>query len=1086
MLFQATSISSNQSCTNKDNMKKKLRLGFDLRMLSLRERTSLLQNNQRESIINHTEQERAQKRLGDWRNSVAFKHQSVFQKRLDIDMLDEELLLNLFAMQQRNLEIPDVETPSWYCVFCESMKEDNLQFSHNFPLALKNKLEHSFVTLITPLVKHFYKELEIYTEQLQKKYEINPYSSEVSVSLLENLIDQLSEVINPTLVLELNVARLQGRLNGVTAQERFESFVQQLKILEVQEAMFQEYPVLAQQITIKAINWLAASKEFCQHMCQDWAAIAQQFGLPTSDKLTELICEAGDQHCRGHFVMITRFTSGTSIVYKPRSLVVDIHFQAMLDAINQCSHQQFKLIKILNFADHGWVEFIEHEPCKSSVEVTQFYQRLGGLAALLYVLRATDFHFENLIAAGQDPVLVDLETLFTPEIQHYRYFNKEAESLSDHSILSTGLLPGRDWSKGQTADIDVSGMGAVTDQVGPKHVPYWDKKNTDEMSLSYRHARISTDRHLPKVDNQVMDVQQFRDDFMKGFTQIYTLIQEHRDTWLAPNGLLAAFADNPIRFLARHTEFYAILLRQSFHPNLLRDTLDRDLFFDRLWMGVENEPSLYYLIHSEYAALQHGDIPFFTTTPNSCDVWEYDQPAIRNFFATNGFDLVRQRIQNLSQEDLERQLWLIQASFTTLKMGFDPSDMPTYTPTLTAQVVPPTRDLLLEHAKAIGDRLNKLAFKEPVGMNWLGLVITHDEHWNLAPIGMDLYDGLPGVSLFLFHLAKLTSDMRYARLGYAAMENLQAQLTKNAAKLTSIGGFNLWGGLIYSLAHLSVLLEDTSLCRQAESYLSYLPKLIKNDDMFDVISGAAGCLAGVLALYRLSGSEHALEIALLCGQRLLDMAKSMDQGIAWDSHLGQTPLAGFSHGAAGIAWALFELYKASGQECFKQAALNAVSYERTLYIHEAGNWLDLRKDREIRMMTGWCHGAPGIGLARLQMYHTLPEDSFRQEIAIAVDTTCKRGFGLNHSLCHGALGNLELLIQADKVFPSLDLQAHITQNLSSVLASICNHGWLCGVPFGLETPGLMTGLAGIGYQLLRLAAPQAVPCILTLRLPSEI
>ena len=33
---------------------------------------------------------------------------------------------------------------------------------------------------------------------------------------------------------------------------------------------------------------------------------------------------------------------------------------------------------------------------------------------MLYALEATDFHSENLIAAGEHPVLVDLESLFHP------------------------------------------------------------------------------------------------------------------------------------------------------------------------------------------------------------------------------------------------------------------------------------------------------------------------------------------------------------------------------------------------------------------------------------------------------------------------------------------------------------------------------------------------------------------------------------------------------------------------------------------------------------------------------------------------
>ena len=36
-------------------------------------------------------------------------------------------------------------------------------------------------------------------------------------------------------------------------------------------------------------------------------------------------------------------------------------------------------------------------------------------------------------------------------------------------------------------------------------------------------------------------------------------------------------------------------------------------------------------------------------------------------------------------------------------------------------------------------------------------------------------------------------------------------------------------------------------------------------------------------------------------------------------------------------------------------------------------------------------------------------------------------------------------------------------------------GWICGNPLGVESPGLMTGISGIGYALLRLADPVPRP-----------
>ena len=54
---------------------------------------------------------------------------------------------------------------------------------------------------------------------------------------------------------------------------------------------------------------------------------------------------------------------------------------------------------------------------------------------------------------------------------------------------------------------------------------------------------------------------------------------------------------------------------------------------------------------------------------------------------------------------------------------------------------------------------------------------------------------------------------------------------------------------------------------------------------------------------------------------------------------------------------------------------------------------------------------------------------------------------------------------------------------AAALESIRQNGPICGVPSGVETPGLMTGLAGIGYGLLRLAEPRRTPSVLALEPP---
>ena len=134
-------------------------------------------------------------------------------------------------------------------------------------------------------------------------------------------------------------------------------------------------------------------------------------------------------------------------------------------------------------------------------------------------------------------------------------------------------------------------------------------------------------------------------------------------------------------------------------------------------------------------------------------------------------------------------------------------------------------------------------------------------------------------------------------------------------------------------------------------------------------------------------------------------------------------------------------------------------------------------------MVAWCHGAAGIGLSRLGMLSDPDTQTYQREIAVAVDTTLASGFGNNHCLCHGDLGNLDFLLQAAEALNHKAWNAAVQRLTRRILGEVERDGWRCGNNKPIDTPGLMTGLAGIGYGMLRLAAPHTVPPVTALRPP---
>ena len=91
--------------------------------------------------------------------------------------------------------------------------------------------------------------------------------------------------------------------------------------------------------------------------------------------------------------------------------------------------------------------------------------------------------------------------------------------------------------------------------------------------------------------------------------------------------------------------------------------------------------------------------------------------------------------------------------------------------------------------------------------------------------------------------------------------------------------------------------------------------------------------------------------------------------------------------------------------------------------------------------------------------------------------------GPNYSLAQGDCGNLETVLLAAQTLQTPRLHDHV-QRLTVQLLESMQHGWVMGVPLNVETPGLLLGLAGIGYQCLRLAEPELVPSVLALAPPT--
>ena len=251
--------------------------------------------------------------------------------------------------------------------------------------------------------------------------------------------------------------------------------------------------------------------------------------------------------------------------------------------------------------------------------------------------------------------------------------------------------------------------------------------------------------------------------------------------------------------------------------------------------------------------------------------------------------------------------------------------------------------------------------------------------------------------------------------------------------------------------------------------------------------GAAGAVLALRSLQRVRPTDRLAAIQVRCGDHLLKHAQRQDGRLGWP---GVSSASGFGFGTAGIAYALHALHQSSGLERFALAARESLDAADTaeqqarVAVAAAPVGAATVRSHGRGAQTGWCCGTVGNALAHLGAAGDISRATdIRPGLVHDVQTVRAYGFGSDHSLCHGDVGSLLYLLDTAMTLGDRAIEAEVATRVAGLLDHVDEHGWRCGTPHGVETPGLLTGLSGIGLGLLRLARPTRVPSVLTLEPP---
>lgn len=918
-------------------------------------------------------------------------------------------------------------------------------------------------------------------------------------SLTENLATALVSTSHRVLIHQLDESRRGSQLRGATPEARYDYYSDDmLRQASYLRFLFSEYPALGRFMVRCSRNWVVATTELLSRLVADLPVLGRNGFLSGQDaSVTAIRTGLGDPHNDGRSVAKITFSGGGEVMYKPRPLdAEDLYRQAVAHFAHLNPAIDLRAMRLVKRDGYGWCEFIEHQPASSRPGVRQFYYRIGACLAILLYLGAVDVHMENVIAHGDFPVPVDLETILQNRtiagVTVESAFDKAFDVLST-SVLATAVLPRISVpSGGSGAGLDTSAIGGGARGKARVTVPSIVDPFTDRMRTEATLVELSGAGNLPFLATEEVTPGDHVADVERGFLDCYDVITENKPAFAR---LISQNADIQVRHILRPTRVYGFLLNELHHPRHLRDSLDAEELLEQLWAADEGRPELAKIAEAERAQLAAGDVPRFFAKPCSTSLYFGEKGEIKDFFTRQGHATIQRRLRTFGAEHRTAQLTMVRAALSTL-----PRDgaVPPHT-----RPPQPTRGRPPDLRNLANRLIRGLAAEAIVGRDdctWVGIRADSviDGSLDYSPLPTCLYDGLSGMAFMFAYAATVYESDHYLDLARRSMRPVLRELRDDAAGSApprQVGAYTGIAGVLYALGHLATVTGDENYLDAIDRCVPLLVRNLDRPQSNDLVSGLAGAAVVTSDLHRRFGFADLGRVAGVCVERLAaSMVESSVEGVVErDTRRPadpgvRPPVDGFAHGAAGIGWALLKAGNTLGDTEVENLGLRTLIGE-TLRRDPAG-----RPDTPGRASglcatdhhARWCRGTGGTGLSWLLAHDLRPEPEF-VEAARGSLTAVEREAALeDHSLCHGDFGRLELLgLAADRLPEDGHWQEHHQRMAARLIGDVDRSGILIpGLP-GADVPGLMIGRAGVCLSLLRLLAPGKVPSVLWLEGPAE-
>ena len=841
---------------------------------------------------------------------------------------------------------------------------------------------------------------------------------------------------------------LDGYLNVKDAKEERRYLEWFSRKINASEGDFLKHkaPTVAKVILRTCHQYVDAVQEMLCRLDASYDEIASILpeGLPFH-RVADIRADQGDLHENGRSTTLLTTDAG-KIVYKPHDVRID---RKMVELVERFFPNNLKAPKVCCGDGYGFAEYIKNQPAGTFEEAGKYFYNLGTMACIVQMLGSTDLHHNNVLACNTLPVIIDCELLMTPGAgSSLGSYAQEME----YSLLFSSLMPSR---KGKT-----------------------------ELSILF--GRDAESRSAPVVDGRRLSIADAPEPFFTGYRDTYRRCLREKD---ALKEFVSSMKGIPVRHIYRGTGLYYELRKRVLEPNWLSDPNLRNVLFRNLSIamkrsGPENADAI---TASETEAILRGDIPYMQLYTDGLDLYSDGQMVFESFFRQSCVDHALSRIDAMNETDRAfEEALLRKAIYKVITRRLSPADATQGDAEEEERVL--TGAELLERAENIFLQIAEDAVVTPSGRHcWFGPDYHLETGMHLLRSG--LVDGTMGLAVFFAAIGMLSGNTalkgRAESLIREIMERQEMTLDtllKMQVIYPNLESISMSDGLAGKMLGCRLVGRYSGdkrwreLCRKM---IRAADRVDLSHEGTDIFGGTAGLLKVLCKWDDLYALEGAPELCRKLADRIIRSANIPFRGKRiWRTQPANWAISGAGHGQSGVASALYLAGHRLRRPELVDAAMAGFDFEREVYSPKLGAWPD-RRGAEVTdaYMTGYCSGAPGIGLNALETAY----DGSDAILERALESVLKEPILHKDFLCCGNSAVVEFLLQTGirKNRPETVLLAR--RRMARIVRRADRNGTYHCVPRSLNdvfSPGLFYGVAGIGYEMLRLSAPDRIENVL--------